>query len=243
MKKILTYILKPFSKINIVLLLILASSCSDKGKEFKAVFGQKYIDAENYIDNNNWIKDTLARYGVDPDLAISVIFPELIRYSAMKDLVETHSLEVLYTQYGSKYADFSIGRFQMKPSFAIHLENDWNLLPLNLPLKGIIKPFNISDDPKARMQRIMRLKDEKWQVRYLAIFFTIFNAKYKMSLNCPEQELSFIASAYNSGYWHDSTTIERMRKLNYFYTGLIKGNEVYNYSEISEYYYKKKCRK
>jgi len=243
MKKILTYILKPFSKINIVLLLILASSCSDKGKEFKAVFGQKYIDAEKYLENNKWIKDTIASYGVNPDLAISVIFPELIRYSAIKDLVETHSLEVLYTQYGSKYADFSIGRFQMKPSFAVHLENDWNLLSLNLHFKGKTESFNLSDNPQSRMQRIMRLKDEKWQAKYLAMFFTLVYAKYKMGLNSPEQELSFIASAYNTGYWYDSATIERMRKQNYFYTGLIKGNEVYNYSEISEYYYKKNCRK
>jgi len=243
MRKRLTYILKPFSKISIVSLLILASSCSNKEKEFKDVFGQKYIDAENYIDNNKWIKDSLARYGVDPNLAISIVFPELIRYSAIKDMIETHSLEVLYTQYGSEYADFSVGRFQMKPSFVNRLENDWNLLLNNLPLKCIIKPFNPIDNPEVRKQRIIRLNDEKWQVKYLSMFLEIIQHKYKMDWNNPEHIVSFLASAYNSGYWNDSVTIERMGKRNFFYTGLIRHNEVYNYSEISKYYYKKKCRK
>lgn len=243
MKKKLMCIQRLYSKVFFGLIVCITVSCSNKGKDFEDIFGQKYIEAESYINSNKWIQDSLARYGVNPDLAISVIIPELIRYSAIKDLVETHSLEVLYTQYGSKYADFSIGRFQMKPSFVRRLENDWNLLPNNLPLKCIIKPFDPSDNPEVRKQRIIRLKDEKWQAKYLAMFFTLVYAKYKMGLNSPEQELSFIASAYNTGYWYDSATIERMRKQNYFYTGLIKGNEVYNYSEISEYYYKKNCRK
>ena len=239
MKKKLTYTQKLFSEFCAIMFLLIASSCINRGRDFKDIFGQKYLEAEEYLDNNKWIKDSIAKCGVDPHLAISVVFPELIRYSAVKDLVETRGLEVLYTQYGSEYADFSIGRFQMKPSFANRLENDWNLLLNNLPLNCNIKPFELSDNPEARIQRLMRLKDEKWQVKYLAMFLKIINLKHKIDLN----NISFLASAYNSGYWNDSIAIIEKGKRNFFYTGLIKSNEVYNYSEISEYYYKKNCRK
>ena len=52
----------------------------------------------------------------------AILFPELIRYSVYKDFFETQALELLYIDYGKKTADFSIGRFQMKPSFAEAVE-------------------------------------------------------------------------------------------------------------------------
>lgn len=45
-----------------------------------------------------------------------------MRYNALKDDIESESLKVLYVQFGKTYADFSIGVFQMKPSFAEGVE-------------------------------------------------------------------------------------------------------------------------
>ena len=61
-------------------------------------------------------------------MALAVVFPEIVRYSDLEDLIQIRALKVLYVQYGRKYADFSVGHFQMKPSFIEQLEADWNRL-------------------------------------------------------------------------------------------------------------------
>ena len=57
------------------------------------------------------------KYDSDKNLLAAVIFPELVRYSSFRDLLETGVLEALYIEKGSDVANFSIGKFQMKPSF------------------------------------------------------------------------------------------------------------------------------
>ena len=61
-------------------------------------------------------------FGIRTELAVAVVFPELVRYSALMDFMETTAVKALYQQKGVKGADFSIGRFQMKPSFVADLE-------------------------------------------------------------------------------------------------------------------------
>jgi hypothetical protein len=82
------------------------------------IFGADYEYAVNKIEENSWWADTLVKNNIDPQFALSVIFPELIRYSSISDFIEVKALEVLYVQYGKDYSDFSIGLFQMKPEFA-----------------------------------------------------------------------------------------------------------------------------
>lgn len=54
--------------------------------------------------------------------ALAIVSPELIRWTAFKDFFETTALELLYVKKGKTYADFSIGHFQIKPSFVEQLE-------------------------------------------------------------------------------------------------------------------------
>ena len=61
-------------------------------------------------------------------MAIAVVFPELIRYSALRDKIEITLLKSLYIYKGDDYADFSIGQFQMKPSFAELIHKNVQLL-------------------------------------------------------------------------------------------------------------------
>ena len=58
------------------------------------------------------------KYDVSYPMAIAVVFPEIVRYSAIRDKIEITLLKALYINLGEDYADFSIGQFQMKPSFA-----------------------------------------------------------------------------------------------------------------------------
>src|SRR5659263_87768 len=69
-------------------------------------------------ENRSWMEPLLAKNGIPYPVAIAVIFPELVRYSALRDKMEITVLKALYINIGDEYANFSIGRFQMKPSFA-----------------------------------------------------------------------------------------------------------------------------
>ena len=62
----------------------------------------------------------------------AIVFPELMLYNSVKDDIESESLRVLYVQFGKAYADFSVGPFQMKPSFAEEVETKAKaLLPVH----------------------------------------------------------------------------------------------------------------
>lgn len=92
--------------------------------DYRGIFGEKYTEAENYLINQHWISDSLKANGLFPDLAKAIVFPEVIRYSVIRNKLELHGLFTLYVQYGERYSDFSVGYFQMKPSFARQLELD-----------------------------------------------------------------------------------------------------------------------
>lgn len=47
-------------------------------------------------------------FGIRTELAVAVVFPELVRYSALMDFMETTAVKALYQQKGVKGADFSL---------------------------------------------------------------------------------------------------------------------------------------
>lgn len=235
MKAKLMFTQKLFS---LLLSFCILQSCTQKSKDYPTIFGNRYSEAVSYFQKNSWIADTIVNYSVDTNLAISIVFPEVIRYSSLKDIAETHSLEVLYAQYGTNYADFSIGRFQIKPSFAYQLEKDWTKY-LKKDLKPFIKPFDTLDNPSLRLERIYRLKDDKWQVKYLIMFYKLMEDRFDKKWGNDEQKVTLFASAYNKGYWFDFRTIQSSGSINYYHTGILNPKVCFNYSDISLYYYRK----
>lgn len=115
------------------------------------------------------------QYGVPCDLAEAVIFPELIRYSLFQDKMETGAVKAVYVSRGTGGCDFSIGRFQMKPSFAEDVEKRWMR-------SGLAREYNLYFDTKdnetARKVRISRLEKEEWQCIYLAVFLKMLYLDY-----------------------------------------------------------------
>ena len=148
------------------------------------------------------------QYDVPCDLAESVIFPELIRYSLFQDKMETSAVKALYISKGTGGCDFSIGRFQMKPSFAEDLEKRWMR-------SGLARTYNLYFDTKdneiARRIRITRLENEDWQCIYLAVFLKMLYLDYgsvnKQGERTQEgvdtlplrEQLRLAATAYNRG--------------------------------------------
>lgn len=206
---------------------------------YKIVFGKDYINAETYISKKPWIGTTLKQKNINPEFAIAIVFPEIIRYSAVLNIIESSALKTLYIQNGEKYADFSIGYFQMKPSFAETVENIHNKILLKSGRKTGL--FNTQKTVAARKARILRLDDPKWQLRYLILFIKIMEAEYpKASFKDEIEKLRFYATAYNYGFTSDFSTINKHIYSCSFHTDIFANSETkyYCYSDISYYYYK-----
>jgi len=86
---------------------------------YQELFGDDWKKAQVFEkENRSWMEPLLAKNHISYPIAIAIVFPELVRYSALRDKMEITLLKTLYVNLGEDYANFSIGQFQMKPSFA-----------------------------------------------------------------------------------------------------------------------------
>lgn len=173
---------------------------------------------------------------------ISIVFPEIIRWNAFQDLMETKSLELAYVKFGRKGADFSIGHFQMKPSFVEQLENyvekHQDLKYLNYV---VITEQKII---KARRIRLYRLKSFLWQLRYAHVFWLVANHRFRyMKFHSAEDRIHFYATAYNYGFRKDDKKIKAWQNQAFFpFGGRYKGVQV-KYADLSIEFYQKYSHK
>jgi hypothetical protein len=206
---------------------------------YKEIFGNHYQLAEDFITSNTWIADTLKSNGIDPCTGLAIIFPELIRYSSIRDKIETAALQSLYIQYGKYYADFSIGHFQMKPSFAEEIEKEyikWKGSPVN--------GLDTASCAAARKERVKRLISTEGQVRYLCMFIKLMRKNLQqLSVFGKNDEVSLMAAAYNYGFRADIKTLKEVSQKRFFYIGIIASETKFNYSEIAVEYSINCCEK
>ena len=203
---------------------------------FSTIFGEKYHEAESYFVSHHWISDSLAAYGIQPDFAQAIVFPEVIRFSAISDKVEVQGLFTLYVQYGIKYSNFSVGRFQMKPSFAEQVEKDAK--QLQGKWQATLQQIDLSDTPEARINRVKRLNSAEWQLKYLIWFIEIMDQQYGMTYKSNNiEKLRFYATAYNCGYTNPEPVILQHMQKNYFHTAVFSSDIRYCYCDIASAYY------
>ncbi|HZL76853.1 MAG TPA: hypothetical protein VFB97_04060 [Bacteroidales bacterium] len=204
---------------------------------YKEVFGNHYQIAEDFITSNRWMADTLKSNGIDPCTGLAIIFPELIRYSSIRDIIETAALKSLYIQYGKNYADFSIGQFQMKPSFAEDIEKEY------IRWKGhCIEGIDTTSCVASRKERIKRLNSTEGQVRYLCMFIKLMKRNLQQSTRLVKnEEVSLMAAAYNYGFRADIKTLKEISQKRFFYTGIIASETKFNYSDIAVDFSMKYC--
>lgn len=224
-------------KIIIAALLCFVTSvlyCSEKAiSDYKKTFGKDYDKAIAYLSENQWINDSLKKENINPGFAVAIIFPELIRYSAIQDIIEVSALKTLYIQYGTKYSDFSIGHFQMKPSFAEKTEEIFSA-------KNKKTKFSKKNSPQARLERIKRLDSDVWQLRYLIMFIKIMDSRFANERFINESEkLRFYATAYNCGFTKSAQEIRSKMNSCFFSTEFIpvEDTKLYCYSDISVFFF------
>lgn len=215
--------------------------------DYAQIFGADYQKALSFcVDNKTLIDKKATLYQLPADELMAIVFPELIRRSAFQDFFETKALSVAYVNQGSELADFSIGVFQMKPSFVEALEAAINT---NSYLK---KSFNrLINYPRTtvrekRVIRLKRLQVKAWQLEYLCCFYALIKHKFKNELSAltNKDRIQFFATAYNAGFSQSFSSIQKWTtRACYPYGIKYPANQQYIYANIAWDYYQKKINK
>jgi hypothetical protein len=225
-----------------IILIIIFLFCSGiiafpQKTDYKNIFGSDWEKAELFISENaSWMKQICQKYDVSYSLAIGVVFPELIRYSAIRDKMEITLLKALYINLGKEYANFSIGRFQMKPSFAESVQMKVSILKGRIRYHFRGKTAN-EDNRKYRALVVKDLEEPETEFLYLIAFLKICENVYSLKDMDAFKRLSFLATAYNYGFQKSFEEVDKMIDKKFFYTTLVRG-ESYSYADISVYWFK-----
>jgi len=218
----------------ILWLLLVMSSATVFSANYPKVFGNDWTSAINYVKEHHdeWSRE-FEQFDVDPRLAVAIVFPELIRYSMWQDEIERAAVNGLYVSKGTDGANFSIGRFQMKPSFAEEIEQEWNRSSLSKEY-GFV--FNLQQNNEARRSRIRRLSNMQGQCRYLAIFIRLLQQRHPQLEQFSEKEqVCFLATAYNRSFTASFQQIKKIQHERHFHTDVIKTHStcLYCYADIA----------
>jgi hypothetical protein len=212
-----------------------------RNADFGKTFGRKAIAAEKKIQSmQEGFVLCAALCHQEPFFLQSIIFPEVMRYNQLKDDIETESLRTLYVQFGKEYANFSIGIFQMKPSFAEQVETKAKqLLPESL-YKELQLAYENADEEGIRNLRVERLQDENWQLIYLSAFVLICNETYKNKMFISETEkLQYYATVYNAGFDKtDKYISKKIKEQNFYFENGIPDKK-FEYAAIAGYFFNK----
>ncbi len=221
---------------SLAVVLTLSLTLAQAQEDYQKTFGKDYEKAISFLQKEKWIDSVITTFGLKPKEVKAIVFPELIRFNSLQDKIETFALETLYVQYGKAYANFSIGPFQIKPSFAENIEVDFISAmggKAAADKLGVIANDTLSSETN-RSSRVKRMKDKTKMVAYLCAFVKIMERRFPTKQG--EEKIRFFATAYNCGYRKSEDEINSFQKKKFFQTGF-GNNTRYNYADISWFYY------
>lgn len=225
-----------------ILFFILATSYSvmtGQPADYPAIFGKDWEKANEYVTANvGWMKPALRRERIDYNTAIAVIFPELVRYSALRDRMEITLLKALYVNLGSDYSNFSVGSFQIKPSFAELVCESVAEIPVRKAGLKIPVRDQFDTEREFRSAIVSSLEDQHAAFEYIIMFLKICEKRFEPGAMDEAGRIKFLAAAYNSGFTKPMEEIKNMMDRKFFSTRLV-ATEFYSYSDISLYWFNK----
>lgn len=200
---------------------------------FREAYDPEYREAVRFLaSNSNRLLRECKRFGTDPTILGSIVFPELVRYSLFRDYFEIKADEILYINGGKESADFSIGPFQIKPSFAEQIEKALSIRP-DITCSEIFA-YACTDSRANRKQRIERLASLDWQFRYVNAFLLLAYEKCKgKSFDSRNDMLHYLATCYNCGLFSDEQKIAHWEVAKAYPFGPGQKGSKYNYADIS----------
>jgi hypothetical protein len=210
---------------------------SQAQEDYHKIFSGDYDKAIQFLDEKKWMDVIIQSHGLKLKEVKAIVFPELVRYNSIQDKMETFALESLYIQHGKTYANFSIGRFQIKPSFAENIEMDFIKTFGESDLKRFFK-MSANDtiqSPASRDARLKRIKDKEIQLIYVCLFFKMTERQYPF-WKTEEEKIKFFASAFNSDYRKPASQIKKFIGKRFFHTGFVSTKK-YSYADVAWYYF------
>lgn len=215
----------------IITCICLAAFSAPREPDYKKVFGDKYSWAVNWLNqNDSLIHEFACAFNIPEKELKAIVFPELIRYNRVFNAIEIESLKYLYVSEGKEYADFSVGYFQMKPSFGEMIEKDaFDLLPKAYQATSGWTA-RLANAEESRRERVKRLTNVSHQLIYLCAFYKVCDNRFRShKFASSDERLKLFATCYNAGYKRSNEALLAFSKKSNFYG--------YNYSEISAYYF------
>lgn len=214
--------------LSISILCAISSYISDNEKESRLAImtiRKERLFEKLYSINNDSI---LSIY------ALSIVAPEISRYSSFEDAIQKRALVLLYVH--NNICNFSVGMFQMKPNFVEQLEKEiLNSPDLHNKYGNLL--INNSDEIEIKIERLRRLSDIDWQVRYLNLFVCIALERIRQwdKELSSDQILKYLATLYNGGINLSKNEVDQLLKLTQF--PHLSRNQ-YNYANIAlEFFY------
>ncbi|MCM1290584.1 MAG: hypothetical protein NC201_03035 [Prevotella sp.] len=159
-------------------------------------------DALNYFDHQSkeFDSQTVTLTPKQRKIAAAIVAPEVSQYNHVLDFVQLRSLYFTYIYQG--VGDFSVGRFQMKPSFLEYVEKNIDQTPeLRKKYSAWLTELKAAPDDKARRRiRLERLEEDYWQMRYLTLFMELAEKRCKNRVfDSDDEKVRHFATLYNSG--------------------------------------------
>lgn len=167
-------------------------------QDVETALTKAWAEASQYADSRKeaW-NEIWTAFDIPADVAEAIVFPEMLRYSIWQDQLETSAVKGTYVSMGTKGFDFSIGRFQMKPSFVERLERRWMMSAFPSQYDAY---FDTDNTRMARRVRLSRIEDEIWQCVYVAMFIKLTYLDYQGLSALPiKEQVRLVATAYNRG--------------------------------------------
>lgn len=207
-------------------------------KELEKTFGKEWKKAAERVQQHReqW-REIFESVDADVLECEAIIFPEQLRYSRLQNGMEEGATIALYVKGGTGAANFSVGYFQMKPSFVEEVERAWMKSPLRHKYKLY---FDMSDSQASRSKRLERLLNEQWQCVYLGMFYRLVRERIpELEELSGRERVIIMATAYNRDFDAPLEQLQLMREDYMFHTDIFpsENTEYYSYGEISAQWY------
>ncbi len=163
------------------------------GQGLNFEFGMQYcnsIEAE--------VSKIAAKYQLTSSDVLPIVYPECCRFNKVSDAFETDILTTIYVDKGSRFADFSVGLFQMKPSFLEKLDS---IVSSDTSYRCLLPTFcyKVNTVKELREKRLNRIMNQTWQIEYVCLYVLYMKKRFQNN-NLGLNFTFYLANAYNFGF-------------------------------------------
>lgn len=197
-------------------------------------------DCLSFYENHQCDFENIAKkYNCNVAEVAAVALPEVARYMEWQNSLENYALWNFYIDGGKESADFSIGYFQMKPSFIEKLECSIVEDECLTEMYSNILPYGNFSEKESRKYRLEQLNVINNQFEYLCIYFKIMENKYSNDFSTNNERIKFFAAAYNYGFNQKKEDIIKWMSVKGFPYGRRFNFEQDAFADVAAYLYDK----